>query len=93
MVEWAQEAGLISGNVKNQLKVVYEPDCASLSILHEINQKTHEREQLKAAQNIEQNKNEIIANDNSNEFKSFFECGNPKMCFYVFQIFNEIICK
>ncbi len=36
-------------------------------------QQIQKREQLKAAQNIEQNKNEIIK-DNSDEFKRFFEC-------------------
>merc|ERR1711933_472536 len=36
MVQWAIEAGLISGKIQNQLKIVYEPDCASLSIQHAI---------------------------------------------------------
>eukprot|EP01083_Nonionella_stella_P079093 216771_1 len=36
MVEWAIESGLVDGTVPNQLKIVYEPDCASLSIQHAI---------------------------------------------------------
>ena len=36
MVQWAKSAGLISGEIENQLKIVYEPDCAALSIHHAI---------------------------------------------------------
>ena len=36
MVQWAIEAKLITGNIPNQLRIVYEPDCASLSIQHAI---------------------------------------------------------
>ena len=36
MVQWAETAGLISGEIENQLKIVYEPDCAALSIHHAI---------------------------------------------------------
>lgn len=36
MVKWAVEAKLISGKIPNQLQIVYEPDCASLSIQHAI---------------------------------------------------------
>eukprot|EP01083_Nonionella_stella_P171500 585993_1 len=36
MVQWATEAGLITGQIPNQLRIVYEPDCASLSIQHAI---------------------------------------------------------
>eukprot|EP01084_Bolivina_argentea_P154050 268565_1 len=28
MVEWAKKAGFIDGTIPNQLKIVYEPDCA-----------------------------------------------------------------
>ena len=34
MKDWALRAGLIEGHIPNQLKLVYEPDCASLSIQH-----------------------------------------------------------
>ena len=36
MVEWAIKSGLVSGKIPNQLKIVYEPDCASLSVQHAI---------------------------------------------------------
>ena len=36
MVQWATSAGLISGEIENQLKIVYEPDCAALSIHYAI---------------------------------------------------------
>ena len=36
MVQWAVAAGLISGEIENQLQIVYEPDCAALSIQHAI---------------------------------------------------------
>eukprot|EP01083_Nonionella_stella_P317989 1160195_1 len=36
MVQWATQAGLITGKIPNQLRIVYEPDCASLSIQHAI---------------------------------------------------------
>eukprot|EP01084_Bolivina_argentea_P095193 171158_1 len=32
MKQWAIKAGLINNKISNQLKIVYEPDCASLSI-------------------------------------------------------------
>ena len=36
MYDWAIKAKLINGNIKDQLKIVYEPDCASLSLQHAI---------------------------------------------------------
>eukprot|EP01084_Bolivina_argentea_P316201 548040_1 len=42
MIQWAIKAGLISGQIKNQLRIVYEPDCASLSIHHAILRKLEE---------------------------------------------------
>merc|ERR1712129_278240 len=36
MEHWAQMAGLTNKNIPNHLKIVYEPDCASLSIQYEI---------------------------------------------------------
>ena len=36
MAKWAIEAGLITGKIENQLQIVYEPDCAALSIQHAI---------------------------------------------------------
>ena len=32
MIKWSIKAGLINGNIPNQLQIVYEPDCTSLSI-------------------------------------------------------------
>ena len=32
MIEWSVAAGLVSGDIDNQLQIVYEPDCAALSI-------------------------------------------------------------
>lgn len=34
MKDWAVAAGLVEGHITSQLKMVYEPDCASLSIQH-----------------------------------------------------------
>mmetsp|Transcript_54411 Transcript_54411/g.90133 ORF Transcript_54411/g.90133 Transcript_54411/m.90133 type:complete len:725 (-) Transcript_54411:82-2256(-) len=36
MEQWSIEAGLINKQIPHHLKIVYEPDCASLSIQHEI---------------------------------------------------------
>jgi len=36
MEQWAFRAGLINKEIPNHLKIVYEPDCASLSIQYEI---------------------------------------------------------
>eukprot|EP00484_Ammonia_sp_Unknown_P021917 CAMPEP_0197031776 /NCGR_PEP_ID=MMETSP1384-20130603/10663_1 /TAXON_ID=29189 /ORGANISM="Ammonia sp." /LENGTH=681 /DNA_ID=CAMNT_0042461351 /DNA_START=29 /DNA_END=2074 /DNA_ORIENTATION=- len=36
MREWAIKAELVDRNVENQLKIVFEPDCASLAIQHKI---------------------------------------------------------
>merc|ERR1712154_488757 len=36
MEQWAQSAGLTNKEISNHLKIVYEPDCASLSIQYEI---------------------------------------------------------
>ena len=36
MHDWAIKAGIITGNIKDQLQIVYEPDCASLSLQHAI---------------------------------------------------------
>jgi len=36
MEQWAQSAGLTNKDISNHLKIVYEPDCASLSIQYEI---------------------------------------------------------
>eukprot|EP01084_Bolivina_argentea_P293242 504299_1 len=36
MVEWSIKAGLISGEIPNQLQIVYGTDCAALSIQHAI---------------------------------------------------------
>ena len=36
MKQWTIKAGLVDKDITNQCKIVYEPDCASLSILHHI---------------------------------------------------------
>ena len=36
MRQWAVDAGLVDPKIKNQCKIVYEPDCASLSLQYEI---------------------------------------------------------
>ena len=36
MKEWIIKAGLVSVDNKDQCQIVYEPDCASLGIRHEI---------------------------------------------------------
>ena len=36
MREWAVEAGLADDAIQNHIKIVYEPDCTSLSIQHKI---------------------------------------------------------
>ena len=36
MKQWTIKAGLVDRDISNQCKIVYEPDCASLSILHHI---------------------------------------------------------
>eukprot|EP00485_Elphidium_margaritaceum_P019212 CAMPEP_0202731308 /NCGR_PEP_ID=MMETSP1385-20130828/187081_1 /ASSEMBLY_ACC=CAM_ASM_000861 /TAXON_ID=933848 /ORGANISM="Elphidium margaritaceum" /LENGTH=472 /DNA_ID=CAMNT_0049397601 /DNA_START=121 /DNA_END=1536 /DNA_ORIENTATION=+ len=36
MTSWAIAAGLVSKKIRNQLKIVYEPDCASLAIQHQM---------------------------------------------------------
>eukprot|EP01083_Nonionella_stella_P081209 223580_1 len=39
MKQWAIAAGLVNTNIPNQCKIVYEPDCASLSIQHQVRAK------------------------------------------------------
>ncbi len=36
MIEWIIAAELVDRKIKNQCRIVYEPDCASLSIQHQI---------------------------------------------------------
>ena len=38
MEYWAWKAGLIRRNILNHLRIVYEPDCASISCQYEANQ-------------------------------------------------------
>eukprot|EP01083_Nonionella_stella_P252833 870680_1 len=47
MRQWITKAGLVDANDKTQCKIVYEPDCASLAIQH----------QLKNAQNNDHHEN------------------------------------
>ena len=37
MERWAEKAGLISRNIFGHLRIVYEPDCASISCQYEAN--------------------------------------------------------
>ena len=39
MRQWTIDAGLVDPQIPNQCKIVYEPDCASLSIQYEIQQR------------------------------------------------------
>ena len=57
MVEWSIKAGLIDGKIPNQLKIVYEPDCASLSVQHAV------------LRNLKKNNsnNAIVNDDSDNE--------------------------
>ena len=55
MYDWAITAKLITGKIKDQLKVVYEPDCASLSLQHAI------------LQRIKNQNNRDILNQNSDD--------------------------
>ena len=36
MYDWAKMAKIINGDIEDQLRIVYEPDCASLSLQHAI---------------------------------------------------------
>ena len=50
MQEWAISAGLVNRNIPNQCKIVYEPDCASLSIQYQMyrqKQKLRSRRKIK----------------------------------------------
>ena len=81
MEQWAAQAGLINKQIPNHLKIVYEPDCASLSIQYEIQklkkQKNKKLSIMKASKksysalkNDEQKTQEIIqqnSNDNDND--------------------------
>ena len=40
MREWAIASGMIDKNLKNHLLLRYEPDCAALSIKHELIEKS-----------------------------------------------------
>ena len=46
MEQWAHRAGLINKQIPNHLKIVYEPDCASLSIQYEIQKLKEEEKKL-----------------------------------------------
>merc|ERR1712154_359073 len=63
----AINAGMVNPEIDGQLIIAYEPDCASLSIQHEITEKARKmhRQQLKikkqklsAIQNVKENKND-----------------------------------
>eukprot|EP01083_Nonionella_stella_P079689 218766_1 len=58
MRQWITKAGLVDANDKTQCKIVYEPDCASLAIQH----------QLKNAQNNDHNENKKEDNDDTTVF-------------------------
>eukprot|EP01084_Bolivina_argentea_P137463 242076_1 len=45
MEKCANNAGLINKQIPNHLKIVYEPDCGSLSIQTEVNQRKHQNQE------------------------------------------------
>merc|ERR1719474_244039 len=45
MRSWAIESGLVDPEIPNQCKIVYEPDCASIAVQHEIKER-RERQKL-----------------------------------------------
>ena len=67
MKQWVIKAGLVDETIMDQCKIVYEPDCASLAIQHEINDK---KKQKKAA-NIMHDPEE--KNDDKNDDRYFQE--------------------
>merc|ERR1712228_380034 len=68
MEQWAQRAGLTNKEIPNHLKIVYEPDCASLSIQYEIQKLKAKKDKklsiMKASKKV---KDVPIDDDDNNE--------------------------
>jgi len=96
----AINAGMIDPLIDRHLIIAYEPDCASLSIQFEINKQARtqykleqrmKKEQLSAAQNIQESKHEMM--DSDDEFQNFFERGDKMLlCDLELSIRFGIIC-
>ena len=67
MKEWAIKAQLINRNVENQLKIVFEPDCASLAIQHKIARAKKKGAKEAANNNNNNNKKNGVANGNGGD--------------------------
>ena len=71
MKEWAIAAELVSPHIKNQLKIVFEPDCASLAIQHKI-AKAKKKNISNSSSKNHHKKNSHHDNDNKEDDESRF---------------------
>jgi len=73
MEQWAFKAGLINKQIPNHLKIVYEPDCASLSIQYEIQklkqQKGKKISIMKGSESGKKSASQLMKAANANEKK------------------------
>ena len=60
MYNWGVKAGIVSGNIEGQLQIVYEPDCASLSLQHAIFKNIESKTDIKDNNDIERLNNTDI---------------------------------
>ena len=74
MKQWAILAGLINKNIPNQCKIVYEPDCASLSIQYQMyrnkkknSKKKRKRKRKNSRSNDEEMNEEYKYKESENE--------------------------
>ena len=78
MKEWAIKAGLIDDKIKDQCKIVYEPDCASLAIQHEVKNKNFTANACNPTEDSEEEEEEEIKeglNEDYKEIPDFFHKG------------------
>merc|ERR1712154_711978 len=70
MEQWAHRAGLINKEIPNHLKIVYEPDCASLSIQYEIQKLKSKQEKKLSIMKASKKQPNTSQNENNNEEKT-----------------------
>ena len=64
MKEWATKAGLIDDAVRDQCKIVYEPDCASLAIQHEVKNSNFTTNACNPCDDMDDSEDEKLMDDN-----------------------------
>lgn len=70
MKQWCVKAGLINKQISNHLKIVYEPECASISVRHDISN-AHEKiiKQHNNNNDSKENDASLLAKNINDQFK------------------------